>query len=253
MILTRRVALNGTQLDQIDQSIVIRSIDPGTPKETVQSVSKMGGFGQRITGRHWETIDVSVTYAIDIPKKRIADRRDVFDAVNAWAQVGGWLTVNYMAGRRLYADSVIVPSSEDLWNWTEEFTIIFRAYAVPFWQSDTQTTSTSSTITVPGTAPTVCDAEIENDSGSTIDALSVQVGRSAMSFSDLGLADGETLVISHAADGTLSIRIRNGSAYRSAMDKRTGGSADDLYVNPGSNLITVSDGAHTVSCYGRWL
>ena len=253
MILTRRVALNGTQLDQIDQSIVIRSIDPGTPKETVQSVSKMGGFGQRITGRHWETIDVSVTYAIDIPKKRIADRRDVFDAVNAWAQAGGWLTVNYMAGRRLYADSVTVPSSEDLWNWTEEFTIIFRAYAVPFWQSDTQTTSTSSTITVPGTAPTVCDAEIENDSGSTIDTMSVQVGRSAMSFSDLGLADGETLVISHAANGTLSIRIRNGNTYRSAMDKRTGGSADDLYVNPGSNLITVSDGAHTVSCYGRWL
>ena len=232
---------------------MIRSIDPGTPKETVQSVSKMGGFGQRITGRHWDTIDVSVTYAIDIPKKRIADRRDVFDAVNAWAQDGGWLTINYMAGRRLYADSVTVPSSEDLWNWTEEFTIIFRAYAVPFWQSDTQTTSTSSTITVPGTAPTVCDAEIENDSGSTIDTLSVQVGRSAMSFSTLGLADGETLVISHAADGTLSIRIRNGSTYRSAMDKRTGGSADDLYVNPGSNLITVSDGAHTVSCYGRWL
>ena len=253
MILTRRAALNGTQLDQVDESVVIRSIDPGTPRENVQSVSKMGGFGQRVTGRHWETIDVTITYAINIPKKRIADRRNVFDAVNAWALAGGWLTINYMAGRRLYVDSVTVPSSADLWNWTEEYTITFRAYAVPFWQSDTATTSTSSTITVPGTAPTVCDAEIENDSGYTIDTLSIQIGQSSMSFSNLGLTDGEVLVISHAANGTLSIRIRNGSAYRSAMDKRTGGSADDLYANPGSNLITVSDGAHTVSCYGRWL
>ncbi len=255
MILARRIALNGSQLDQVDESIVIRSIDPGAPKETVQTATRMGGFGQRITGRHWESIDVQVRYAIDIPKRQLADRREVFDLVNAWAMNSGWLTINYMSGKRLYVENATIPSSADLWNWTEEFTITFHAYEVPFWQSDTPTTSTSSTITVPGTAPTVCDAEITNESGETIDTLNVQVGQSAMAFTNLGLEDDETLVISHAADGTISIRIRNGSAYRSALDKRTGGSADDLYAKPGSNLITITGGTvtHSVSCYGRWV
>lgn len=262
MILSRRVALNSIQLDQVDESIVIRSIDPGAPKENIQVVNRMGGFGQRITGKHWESIDVAVTYAIDIPKRQLADRREVFDKVNAWAMTSGWLTINYMTGMRLYVDSVTVPSSADLWEWTEEFTITFRAHEVPFWQKDTTTTKTlattdsgSGTITVTGTAPTVCNAEIKNESGATIDTLSVQIGSSSMSFNSLGLADNETLVISHADNGTLSIRIRNGSAYRTAMDKRTGGSADDLYVNAGSNLITITGGtvSATISCFGRYV
>ena len=262
MILSRRVALNSIQLDQVDSSIVIRSIDPGAPRKTVQTVSRMGGFGQRITGQHWESIDVTVTYAIDIPKRQLDDRREVFDKVNAWAMASGWLTINYMSGMRLYVDSVTIPSSADLWNWTEEFTITFSAHEVPFWQNATATTkalattdSGSGTITVTGTAPTVCEAEITNESGATIDTLSVQIGRSSMAFSSLGLANNEALVISHSNNGTLSIRIRNGSAYRTVMDKRTGGSADDLYVNPGSNLITITGGtvSATISFYGRYV
>ena len=98
MILSRRAALGGSQLDQVDSSVVIRGMDPGTTKKTVNTVSQMGGSGQRETGSHWETVEASVTYAIDIPKTNLADRREVFDSVNEWALAKGWLTMNWMDG-----------------------------------------------------------------------------------------------------------------------------------------------------------
>lgn len=256
MILSRRVALNGNQLDQIDSAIVIRKIEAGTTKRTVNATAMMGGSGQRITAQHWDTLEVSVTFAIDIHKKALADRREVFDDVIAWAMQKGWLTVNWLPDKGLRVDEVVLPASGDLFEWTNDFTIVFRAYAVPFWQDDTATTATGASITVPGQVETVCDAEITNGSGSTINTLSVGVGDSSMSFTNLGLADGERLVIGHGDDGMLYIRIYTGASYyRRVMDKRTGGSSDDLYVKPGARSITVTGGTVTksISCRGRYV
>ena len=50
MILSKRAALNGVQLDELFPEIVSRSVDPGVPHETVSAVSRGGGFGQRVTG-----------------------------------------------------------------------------------------------------------------------------------------------------------------------------------------------------------
>ena len=111
MILSRRVALGGIQLDELDESIVIRSVDTGVPHETLSAANRMGGAGQRLTGQHWDTMDVHVRWAMDIPKTDLARRREVFEAVTSWALKKGWLTVSYMTDRRMYADKVILPSS----------------------------------------------------------------------------------------------------------------------------------------------
>ena len=86
MILTERVSLGGKQLDEIDEMIVIRKVDTGVSHEAVQAANRMGGFGQRMTMQHWETLEVNVTFAIDISKRELARRREVFDAVMAWAK-----------------------------------------------------------------------------------------------------------------------------------------------------------------------
>ena len=256
MILSKRIALGSTQLDQIDPAIVIRSIDPGVPRETVSAVNRMGGFGQRVTGQHWETLEVSVTYAIDIPKKQMDDRRAVFDKVNKWALGKGWLTVNWMENKRMYVDKVVIPGSGDMWAWTDEYTIVFRAYGVPFWQDTEATTETGGWFDVPGHVETVCNMELVNGSGSTINDLTIQIGESTFIFESLGLADEETLKIGHTDDGILFIRIyEDESTYRSVLNKRTIESSDDLTVTPGVRLITVSaeDVTWTVSCCGRYL
>lgn len=262
MKLKRRIALGTSQLDEVDDSIVIRSINPGVPHESVSTVNLMGGSGQRVTAQHWEYLEVSVTYAINIPKEQLAERREVFDAANEWALGKGWLSINYMTGKRMWVDKVVIPGSGDLFEWNAEFTITFRAYAVPFWQDDTATEEEiavadegSGTIEVPGMQETVCEAEITNESGSTINTLSITVGNCSMSFTNLGLDDDERLVIGHGTDGILYIRIYTGDVlYRSAMAKRTGGN-DELYVMPGENDITITGGdvSAVVSCCGRYL
>jgi hypothetical protein len=110
MILSRRAALGGVQLDEIHERIVIRRIDPGVPYEVTDAVDRMGGVGQRVTGQHWQTLEVNITYAIDVPKREMALRRQIFDAVNTWALRKGWLTTNEMPNRRFYVEKVIVPA-----------------------------------------------------------------------------------------------------------------------------------------------
>lgn len=252
MILSRRVSLGGVQLDSLDNSIVIKSVDPGVPHESVNAVNRMGGFGQRMTRHHWETLEVSVKFAIDLPKTQMIARRAVFDKIIKWAIGGGWLTTNQMNGKRMYAEKAVIPSGGDMWEWVSEYTIIFRAYGVPFWQDATATADVSGVLTVPGILRTVCDAEIANGGNSTIDSLTVTAGNSTMEFSELGLAAGETLKIGHGNDGVLWIRIYSNNTYRSVLDKRTGGSADDLYVDPGVRTVSASSGTASFSCYGRY-
>ena len=257
MILSKRVSLHGVQLDELHEAIVIRSIDPGVPKETINAVSRMGGWGQRVTGEHWDTLEVSVTYAIDVPKHNMALRRQIFDAVNVWALGKGWLTVNWMEGRRFYVDKVIIPGSGDLWNWTDEFTLVFRAYNIPFWQDELPSQATSGTaasgrvyIPVAGTVQTVLNVDVRNRSGMTINNLWVQANGNRITLSNLGLGGSSTLTIDHTASGLLRVRIGSTSVY----GKYTG--ADDLTVTPGTVAVDfAADRAVTVTAqaYGRWV
>lgn len=257
MILSRRVALGGVQLDELHESIVIRSIDPGVPTETIQAANSMGGAGQRVTGAHWEYLEAAVTFAIDVSKRDRVLRREIFDRVLQWAGAKGWLTTSELIDRRMYVDKVIYPSGGDMWNWTDEYVIGFRAYNVPFWQSETLTSITGSaaasgavTLTVNGTADSVLDATFLNTSGVTINTFTITAGDSKIALSALGLAGGATLKITHGTDGLLRIHAGSTSVY----SKYTG--TDDLYVSPG--LVTVrytagAPGVLTVQNFGRWV
>lgn len=261
MILTRRVWFKNLALDQQDESIVIRSVDTGVPHESISSVNLMGGFGQRITSQHWETLDCSVAFAINKPKRDIAGRREVFDKVNTWARGTGWLRTSERDGKRMYVDKVILPDSGDLWDWTREYTIVFRAYNVPFWQDANVTPVTTNltgdiprsfVLSVNGDVQTVMDLSFTNTSGSTIDTFEIIIGSNIMSLSDIALGNGKTLDISHGTDGLLQIVSDGISVY----DKQSATGAEDLYVEPGDNAIMAiagGDGTLNAWAYGRYL
>lgn len=267
MILSRRIAFNDSWLDELDDAIVIRSIDPGTPKQNVQAVNRMGGAGQRMTVRHWEMIECSVTFAINIPRNQLKARRQVFDAVVAWANNTGWLKINYMQDRRMHVDSVVIPSPGDLWNWTDEYTIVFRAYNVPFWQSTLVTKTISGTtvggiaMEVPGNVESVLDATVTNKSGKTISYLSMTVKQgskelSNLQLNDISLPENGVVEISHGTNGILTIKKKSGNSSESIMNKLNASSSDDLFIRPGDISITFSaERAVTVdfSLRGRYL
>lgn len=266
MKLARRVWFRNIPLDEIDPSVVIRRVESAAPRESVKSVSKMGGFGQRITARHWETMECSVTYAIDKPKKDLAGRRAVFDAVNAAVSgKSGWLSTTESGNKRLWVDKVVLPEPGDMWDWTNEYTIVFQAYSVPFWQDSIQTSKSATmdsgsgelVLTVNGNMPTVLEGFVQNKSGSTLDDISISVGGKTFTMEGLGIANNEQFFFYYENDGLLKLTkgIYQGVDETSVYSKRTADSADDLIVSPGENAITVEAGGKVFACgyaYGRY-
>jgi len=262
MILSRRVSLGGVQLDEIDEAVVIRRVDTGVAHEAVSAVSRLGGFGQRMTSQHWETLEVNVIFAINVYKKDLERRRDIFDAVMAWANAKGWLRTTSQPGKRMRVDKVVLPAAGDLREWTKEYTITFRAYGVPFWQEITPAELAVNSISngtksfeVGGIERTVADVTARNISGQTIADITITVGSNTMTFKGLNLLGTETLHIYHGTDGLLRIRAETSSGHRNVFSLRTPESADDLYVDPGTVSVKVDSKRAvklTVTAAGRW-
>ncbi len=263
MILSRRVALNGAQLDEVDERIIIQGIDEATGREQITGVNRGRGSGQRITSRRRDCLDVTVRFGINIKKTDLQGREDVLEAVNSWAAGGGWLTLGHRAGRRLRVVLAQAPGMGNVRAWTNEFALVFRAYGRPYWEDEAANEATTPatdsggiSVLVPGNAECPLDITVANASGAEIPRVSLTAG-GAMSFEALGLRGGEALVIDHDEDGLLRIRIRSASGvYRSAMLARTPESDDDLIAAPGAAWCTVRATRAvrmTVSARGRWL
>lgn len=263
MICARRVALNDIQLDEVHDAVVIKSVEPADGKESISAVSNAAGYGQRITNRRRDTLDMVVKFAIHVHKDNLEARAAVLEAVNAWAAAameGAWLTVNYKPNRRLWVVLAQAPGEGSLWDYTKEFQITFRAYVVPFWEDETEISSSSGinssgsmTITVPGSAKTEAKVTVTNKSGMTIPNVSVTVAGQTMNFEGVNLGGNQSLIIDHVQTGRLYyLRARIGNT--SVLAKRTG--ANDFTVSPGENSISFSATRAvqvTVSVRGRYL
>lgn len=252
MKLTRRVALNGKQLDTVDDRIVISSVEPADGRENISAVDAASGYGQRVTGNRRSTLDMVVKFRIlehGHTKNGLQGRAEVLEKVNAWAADGGVLTVNYKPERRLNVILAQAPGEGSLWDYTKEFTITFRAYAIPYWEQENANSiviggsaaTGSGTAVIDGSAKTQVNAQLYNNSGKEINTATVKVGSNTMEFSALALAGGETLVIDHTSNGLVRIRIRNTvGGYRSAMAARSTSSANDFMVSPGNTACSFT-------------
>ena len=266
MILAHRVALNGVQLDELDDRINIKGIEEGAGKETIGAAAMAGGAGQRITNRHRDTVDVTVKFSMLIEPELLQERSALLEKINAWAAGGGYLTVNYKENRRLQVICAQAPGAGDQYEWTSVYTITFRAYALPYWEEETPKSGTSGVsaggsvaIEVEGSTETDADIVLENRSGMLIENVTINAAGSLMEFESLGLNGGEKLVITHETVNDrrlLKIYIDHSGTKRSAMAMRTPASADDLYVKPGSRTFSFdADRAckMTVNVRGRFV
>ena len=250
MIWTRRVALNGSQLDEVHSSVVIRGIEPGAGKDTITTVSTGGPFGQRITGSRRDSLDIVVKFALDIKRGNLQARAEALEAVNAWAAAalpergGAWLTAGHKAERRIRVVLAQPAAEGDLWKWTEEFQLVFRACGVPYWDGELKSVSTdgnatgaAGTITIGGSAITQVNAYLQNTSGALITQATIAIAGKNMRFSQIDLNAGETLTVDHTDDGILRLRIRSAAgSYRSIMAYRSPESADDFTAYPGAMM-----------------
>ncbi len=266
MLLRHRVALDGVQLDEIDDSIIIDRIETADGKENISTVSLAGAAGARVTTIHRDSMDISVKFRLRLRKTEMATRESVLEAINQWAFPGGWLTTNYKTDRRIRVFRAQAAGIGDPWDWTKEYTIVFRACGVPYWQEETANTLqradvTDSTLTmgITGSAVTVLEADFLNTSGAEINTLTINTGESILVMESLGLANGETFTIDHHDNGRVCLLrmyiTGAGGVTRSVYGKRTRASSDDLTVNPGVHNIHVTAGGSgriTLRCRGRF-
>lgn len=284
MKLAHRVSLDGVQLDSLDPRIIIRGIEGGAGRETVTVAATGAGDGTRITGMRRESVELAVRIAMNISARRTSafsaelidisggmigsaeangmeERGRVLEEINAWAARGGVLRISYKPNRRLNVDEVVLPGEGDLWRRLSEYTITFRAHAIPYWEENTATVAETSTgqnrsgsILIAGSAKTVLDAELINQSGATINTASITIGGKTMSFTSLGLGGGETLKIDHVITrGKNVVRIRIGS--KSVLAKRSEDSADEFEALPGDCAFSFTAQRACrlrVSCRGRF-
>jgi hypothetical protein len=165
--------------------------------------------------------------------------------------VGRWLTYSGRPDRQIRVrleEPALMDNARDA---TATFKITFRAYGVPYWvdKNESRASAVSSTgisgsvaLECPGSARTAADVTLQNMSGATINTVTVDAGGSQISLTGLGMNAGESLVMDHDAEGLLQMGIVNAArtAYRSVMINRSEGSADDLYIWPGSVNITFT-------------
>ena len=262
MILSRRVALGGVNLDELHESIVIRSVVPGAAQKKTQSVSRMHGAGNRITAETWDPLQTEVTFGIDVPKTELALRREIYDLVTSWALRRGWLTTNEMPNRQMYVDRIAMPAGFDMRDWTKDYTITLTAYNVPFWQGN-QISAVSGggskdgsvRISLDGNETSVLNFTFENTSGKQINELTVNTNGGKLVLHDLLLAGGQSVVVDHGTDGLLRVTKKSGVTSTSIMSCVHYTSSDDLYIKPGDSTVTFSAtraGRLSINCRGRY-
>jgi hypothetical protein len=265
MQLKHRVALNGAQLDELDERVLVLGVTEGAARLNITTANRFGG-GQRVSSEQREPLDVNVTFGIRLRSSadELVQRREIFEKVTAWAMGGGWLTTNIRPGRRIYVRCAQLPAAGDLAEWASEYTTTFRAYGVPFWQGTNPssfvaptTKGNSKALEIAGTAPSVLEFSLQNTSTAELSEFTLTAGAHSMAFEALGLMPGETLELDHDAEGLLRIRIQSAEgAWRSAMAARKAESDDELKVSPGSVTVGWTSrraGLLTVRCYGRYV
>lgn len=253
MILKRRVALNGVQLDSLDNRILISGFDEAAGRDTIGAVNLGAGDGQRITGRRRETLDVTIKFNLNIQNNNMAARDALLDKINAWAAPGGILTAGHKTGKRLNVVLAQAPGGGDQFFWSNEFTLVFRAYAIPFWeniqatsQALTQSSTGEGTLTMPGSTDTVAEVLVQNKSGATINDLTLTVNNTQMIFTGLGLANNGYFTLDHhLVKGVYALRARIGDA--SKLNCMSGD--DELILHPGANEISYSAGGAVIATF----
>ena len=257
-----RVSLNNTYLDTLDSTIVLQGVEEQAPSWNLTAASRGGLVGQHYVNTEKRYRDVIVSFAIR-EISDLAKRQDVYNKVCAWAAAGGSLKLSYRSNMELRVKCVSLPALGNVQQWANPMQMTFRAYDIPQWIDTAFTTVTQSTpgtnvsavLQVTATGGGKLSIEVFNSSSSTCNSLTISSTRGNIAFSSLGLESNEVLRIAYTENDIQVIQIQNGTTYRSAMDKRTVDSSDDIWLSKGNNTIRVYANvavAFEASTKGRW-
>lgn len=246
------VLLNGVSLLSLDENIIIRDISYQPPEIEHTVTALAGRNGGIVTGKRKAESSVVVTFGLYAYSTQA--RNKALQTVVSWAKNGGILETSDRPDQYLDCVCTGLPSVNSVVGWTDDLSITFTAYAMPFWQSldcvRIAATSSNSPVStfIPGNDKTLVDAVLT--ATGSVTEITVTAGETSITLSGLTLSSGDVVTISH--DSNYLIRIRKGND--SLLANRTSLSSDDLEVMCGQvNSFSVSSGVTAeFSVKGVW-
>lgn len=247
------VRLNGINLTDLSDDLMITDVNQPDPEQTLRSTARGYADGSYFQGVTRDSLTVEVTFALW--KYDVANRQRLYSRVAEWAKAG-YLTLNDRHGQRLYVDYVQVKGLGSVKGWTNTVSVTLYAFSRPWWEQESpaaiskeSTGNASLSLYVPGDAPS-CNAEVEIKAKAAISTVILSANGKSLTFSNLGLKSGQTFLLSHTDTGLLTAAASGASV----LAKRTGD--DDLILYPGKeNSIQIQTGAActaTARTRGGW-
>jgi hypothetical protein len=252
MISRYEAYLNGIALSSISADILVHDIQYATPsyKNEVFSVAKRQGA--RIHRRYIGKAQTSIIF--EIHTYNTATRQSICNAVQMWAKDGGILTTSDRPGQRFRCVCETPPVITSASKWTDELSVVFSAYSVPYWEDEYYASTTlsgssgSGNLFVPGSVDDV-PVEVDIVPSGTLTSISLTVNGRTLSISGVSIASGTTIKIAYDDEMIQSIM----AGTTSILNKRTG--VDDLLANGNKNnsIGFTSNVSCSVTFKGRGL
>ena len=244
--------MDGVALSSVGP-VIIQQVYEDAPTLEIMEGERPGRYGTRMINKKRQSLKVTIEMAI----RELFDlqaRASIMESVAAWAR-GSILELSNRPARRLSVVCTGVPTLGAVRDYTATARIELTAYEIPYWEDKLNSTlsltgtSTSGSLTVPGTVPSpVC---LDVVPSATLTSFSVTVGDETIALTGLSVAANGHLLFARDERDDLKITY-NGV---SQLSKRSAASADDLMPSPGSVTVSITADKSVsvgVSARGRW-
>ena len=254
MISRYEAYLNNIALSSVDPKILILDIQYSAPSIKNEGYTLAKRNGTYIYNRYTDKTSVSISF--EIRAYDTAERQAVCNEICKWAKNGGTLQTSDRPGQRLRCICDAFPTIASARNWTDALQIVFTAYALPFWEEETEKTlaltgaSASGSLYVPGNIDgALIEASVK--ANAALSSVNLTANGKTLSLSGLSVSSGQVINITY--DNALIQSIKVGST--SLLNKRTG--ADDLLAKCGENNVLSMSASASVNVVfkvrGLWL
>lgn len=276
MLLRFEAEYGGQKFSEIDESVVLIDIVERPAEMDIQKDRYGDGAGQRVSSVTRTSLSVDLVYGINTqdPVKRTELQRKVAKWANAGfaPNMSSLLSVSTRPGMTLNAKAYNSPVQGSALKWTNELTLTFVAYELPYWVGEATRASVATSwsegyqayrgaavinpvgdvVNIPATV-TVMNNDPEND---WLTKIRIVVDQTEITLNGIGIAIGRMMKIDYVQPHVLKIYdIFNSSV--NLIKYRTPDSYDDLIAQTGKdNQILVEADAKvsvTVSVDGWWL
>lgn len=241
------VALDGQPLSAVDGRVLVLDVTELSPE--TESIRARWAGREGCLMQDVRRVCLAVRVTLEVHERDPMRRSQVISRVMAWTR-GRMLTVSNRPGQRLRVRCTSLPETSALC-WTQALTLVFTACETPWWEEQTpsrvlakSSLDTTVKLYLASDAPAPLEATITNvsPSGAAFDSLTIRCGGQALCFVHLGMDAGERLCIGHDDADRLTLAVEGKTGRRSVMANRTPESSDEIWLQPGPNVLELTSG-----------